>query len=426
VTVLAALALVALAILARQIERSWLSPGAFYAGFWAALTVVTLVLAPELPVSGAGLWWIVLSTFYVVLGSWIALRLGGRPAEASCRPTATQPALARTVAVLSGVGLLAPWFLLQSQGESLSVLFSASNLAQVGRDFSIARYAGSYTPPISVNVCIVAIYAAAMLGGCLLGQSSASVRRRAVGLLPLIPVAGVTLVETAKAPLYITLVLLASGFLITRSGSARLSWRALLLVIAVLAFVIPGSVLVNLNRYGGSVSNSLDVSQTTDRIHNEALGSLPAFTYWFDHGAVLQQGQLAWGTSSFFGPSAILTSKPRISGVYSDYVTFPSGLTSNVYTLYRGLIEDFSLPGSLVVLFLFGLLARLAYVRAKAGGVLAATFLCAFYAVTLWGFVINVFGYDTVIGSLLVFLLYQLISQRGRLPRQAAALRAPA
>jgi oligosaccharide repeat unit polymerase len=425
-TVLAAVALLALAILARQVEGSWLSPGPFYAGFWTVLTVATLVLAPELPLYGAGMWWIVLSTFAVVLGSWIALGLGRKPTNTSARPPATRPALARTVAVLSGVGLLATWFLLQSQGESLSVLFSSSNLAQVARDFSIARYAGSYTTPISVNVCVVALYTAATLGGCLLGQSSVPVRRRAVGLLPLIPAAGVTLVDTAKAPLYITLVLLVSGFLITRSGSARLSWRALLLVIAILAFVIPGSILVNLNRYGGSVSSSLDVSVTTARIHSEALGSLPAFTYWFDHSAAPGQGQLTWGTSSFFGPSAILTGNSRILGVYSDFVSFPSGLGSNVYTVYRGLIEDFTLPGSLLVLFIFGLLARLVYVRAKAGGALAAAFLCAFYAVTLWGFVINLFGYDTVIGSLLVFLLYQLISQRGRLPRPAAALPTPA
>jgi oligosaccharide repeat unit polymerase len=419
-TAIPALALVALAILARKIEGSWLAPGAFFAGFWAIFVAAVQIFASDMPEYVAGLWWIVLGALALALGSWVGLRLRAANQGHGANPLPPLPGLARTTAVMSGIGLVAPWSLLASRGESPSVFLSLDSLARVGRDFSVARYLEGYQEPIPVRIGLMAVYGAALMGGLLLGQRDLPRRRRLTGLLPIVPAAGVTLVQTTKSDLYITLILIGSSFLTTRVRASRLSWKALIPLSLVLVILIPTSIAVSLNRYGFSAANSVQVNEVTYRTEVTAFGSLPAFTYWFDH--MSPSTQLTWGTSSFFGPSSYLPGNTRVNGVYTDFVSLGYGATTNVYTIYRGLIEDFSLPGALLAMFVLGLASRIAYVRVKAGHLPAAGLLSAFYAITAWSFVINLFGYDTIIGGLLVFLAYSFSAHRSRHSRKQFAL----
>ena len=67
------------------------------------------------------------------------------------------------------------------------------------------------------------------------------------------------------------------------------------------------------------------------------------------------------GTTTFAGPLEKLGYGVRIPGIFPSVVDLVAGETSNVYTGFRPLIEDFTIPGALVVMSLLGFIGGAGY-----------------------------------------------------------------
>jgi oligosaccharide repeat unit polymerase len=93
--------------------------------------------------------------------------------------------------------------------------------------------------------------------------------------------------------------------------------------------------------------------------------------------------------------------RSRLVGVYSEYVTLEDG-ESNIYTAFRGLIEDFSLPGAAVFCVLVGFMAGRAYRFTVAGRTIWVAALAGYYVFVLWSPIISVFVYNSLILAIVV------------------------
>jgi oligosaccharide repeat unit polymerase len=384
---------------------------------WAVFVGLIGVFAPELPVYPAGLVWVVLSAAAVAAGSLFGMAFSRSHSTQRPPGEQTYPALGRVVLLLTLIGLTGTVALLSSQHQPLSALFSLKSLEGLGQAFSDARYqVAGYTEPVLTRIGLAAIYCGALLGGLLLAQSKQRPRLRAVGLFPILPAVSIAVVETTKATVYLTVLLVIGSYLASRVGVRGASKRVIAGLAIAVVLAIPSTIWLQLNRYGYSVSNDVQVTEVTGRLHVAVFGSLPVFSYWFDHQA--SSVPLGWGTISFFGPTNLLSTRSRVPGVYNSAVSFGSGLSSNIYTMYRGLIEDFSAPGSLLVLFALGLGSRYAYGGAKRGRLPSMAVLSGFYTISIWSFFVNPFGYDTVLIGWLAFTAYvwgvELSRRRGR------------
>jgi hypothetical protein len=98
-----------------------------------------------------------------------------------------------------------------------------------------------------------------------------------------------------------------------------------------------------------------------------------------------------------------------VAGLYTDQVQI-DGAGYNIYTAFRGFIEDFTVPGALVFLALVGFGAEVVYQRVRSGNLRFAGLLTAFYAATLWSFVVDLFIYNTIVLAFLILIGYLVLT----------------
>ena len=124
------------------------------------------------------------------------------------------------------------------------------------------------------------------------------------------------------------------------------------------------------------------------------LGAIAAFTEWF---AVAKTSPPSWGAITFAGPFDLLQLAERRQGIYDTEVYFAVGLGTNIYTLFRGLIEDFGFVGSWLVCLLSGALSSVAFRRCCSGLVTWVVPLSVFYSMILFSHLYSMFIFNSVI-----------------------------
>jgi oligosaccharide repeat unit polymerase len=409
-----------LAIVGRYQQGSWLAPGAFFCLAWFLLVWIPLLVAPEVQVSAWALWWIWSSMVFAYLGTVIGIALGkGRqPARVEPSPPFAWPGLPLSIVIFTAIGFVAVFLLLRVEGIAFGVFFSLDRIAQVGRELSVARYTYGLAEPLDERLLTTGTYLAALLGGLLLAN-----RRRWLGrglaFLPFIPATAMALVLTTKASILFTIVLMAGSYLaarvaITHGHEPLFPWKRVAGVTVTVFALVPVFFFTQLSRYGYSASNATQVYEVVGRLRLFFLGYLGAFSSWFrDVG--LASDRLSWGAYSFAGEFDWLGIHQRSQGIYSDMVYLgPQGIPSNVYTIFRGLIEDYGSVGALIAIAILGFVGGFAYSRLQEGRQGFIPLLCAFYSITFCSFTVNLFTYDTLLLAWLLFTFYVVVARRMR------------
>jgi oligosaccharide repeat unit polymerase len=181
-------------------------------------------------------------------------------------------------------------------------------------------------------------------------------------------------------------------------------WLAGAIAVLAVAFV-----LVQMVRYAGwSSGQPLAVIQL---LWLDSFPYLGVFSAWFQANALSTTFHPALGQYTFAGVFELLHIHTRVAGVYTEQVTI-GGSTYNIYTAFRGLIEDFTVPGALVFLALVGFGAQMAYQRVRPGNLPYAGLLAAFYAATLWSFVVDIFIYNSIVLAFVVLVGYLILAAR--------------
>jgi oligosaccharide repeat unit polymerase len=422
-----AISLLAVAIVSRQKQGSWLAPGAFFALAWSGFVWLPLLVAGELAVSPWAVWWIVGSAAAVSLGAQFGISAGTRAdrnrAQRGGPRNFRAPAPEALIVLCTIIGAVAVLLLLRTKGLGFSVFLSSDSLNQIERDFSVDRYLNGVVEPLSERLLRTSIYFAALLAGLVLATRRVGLRWL-IAFLPLVPAAGFVAVLTTKTSLLYTVVLIASSYLafrlaLAKPGEQVVTRSGRLLTVAVLAAFVPLFVFIQVGRYGYSPGNPSQVDEVLSILRLHAVGHLAAFSDWFAHGGWASPN-LTFGTQTFAGVFDATGLKARPAGVYAENVYLAPGVYSNVYTMFRGLIEDFTAVGALTILLIGGFAAGLAFARVQQRRIGSVPVLAAFFAITLWSFVVNLFIYNTVLAAWLLFAAYVFIAQRRGRARTAS------
>jgi hypothetical protein len=109
----------------------------------------------------------------------------------------------------------------------------------------------------------------------------------------------------------------------------------------------------------------------------------------------------------------------RIGGLFETTYFLSFGESSNIYTVFRPLIEDFTVAGALTFLMLLGILGGVGFRGVTKGGWWAMPCLLVFYAVTLWSPITWLLIYNSQIAAVLGLAVVLLLTPglKGRWPR---------
>ncbi|WP_016791579.1 O-antigen polymerase [Vibrio cyclitrophicus] len=240
------------------------------------------------------------------------------------------------------------------------------NLMDVSNSYMSLRYTDEVKVSIFSGMANVTNYTVAILGGLVYIYLDRN-RKLVCVLLVFIPSLIIMLVQAAKGTLFLCLVLFFFSFSLARSFERdegllpKGFWKG---AIVGLTIFLPAIVSSFLSR--GLYQKGLDeaISGLFYYFNSYALAHLYAFSDWFSYyigdSSLLEYKDyngLQFGFYSFM-PLFRLMGVDKIvpPGVYEEYFYINDILQSNIYTVFRGGVLDFSLGGMLIVMFVFGVI----------------------------------------------------------------------
>jgi len=154
------------------------------------------------------------------------------------------------------------------------------------------------------------------------------------------------------------------------------------------------------------------------KLENYIFGSPAAFADWFGHA---DPGPPEWGARTFAGEFDLLGLKTRIAGRYLETSNIVGTESTNVYTLFRGLVEDFTPAGAVLVSVFAGWIAGFLYRWRVADSLVPWLGMSAFYAAFLYSPIVSFFSFN---GPTLAWLVAAIVLARAQ--RRASAGTTPA
>ena len=416
-TLLALAPLVALAALGRALLGSWLAPGVFFALYWSLAFVVPLVIAPQDPVSAAAVLWVFLAAGAVFVG---ALFGGGldfgpvreQPGEAAITPDARRP-LALAAIGCAVLGLGAPLIPLVSQGYGFTVFTSLKALVSAAIELSVGRYSETYSPPALSQAALPLLSAGPVFAGALAALRPRRVEKLAVVGVFLPPLL-LTVTQTQRAVTILAVVNWISAYLAVGVLLGRTSpFTRRHLVVAALGglFAIVLAFVGAMVRVGASDLNA--IADVAPKVLGGALGHATVFSQWFESGGAAAAPP-TWGAYTFAGLYDALGIGQRRPGLFAESVVLASGDETNIYTMFRPLIQDFTLVGALVALTVLGLIGGVAYRAVGRGRIELVPVLAGFYATTLFSAITSIWVYNSMMAVFVLFAVATLAYGRYR------------
>lgn len=407
------LVLLCIAAAARFFQSSWFAPSVFAPAIWFVYLFLPLALAPEYRVSSLAVWLIVLLMVCITIGSVLAETQEPK-SSANWMPTAAAGPLLRVTVVLSVVSMVGAAYSAYGALTQYRLDVSLSGLLAVGHLLSVERYAGEQTPFL-VRALVTWTFPAALLGGMSFAIA-ASRRARIVCFMPLLPALAFSLVQAAKANTLIAVVLGISGYLAMRTMSAAGATGQKRAVLVTLATALTAGLFfffaVDTLRSHTQKQDDLELQSDGGRAKSTAVGYLSVFSYWVDRPDGLDSFHLTFGEYTFGGLLEAAGFGKREVGVYGHAVSLGSD-DSNIYTAFRGLVEDFTPLGAALACVLAGFASGRAYSRAGRGLIWDVLVLIGFYGFLVWSPIGSLFVYNGPILALLVAAVVLKRAERG-------------
>jgi oligosaccharide repeat unit polymerase len=245
-----------------------------------------------------------------------------------------------------------------------------------------------------------------------------------------IPAVAELLFQSAKGLFFQFGAIFIGGVFVARLYDNRLSLldsgglQRLLLAVAV---VVPLTGLSFMSRglFGSGASGADLMSALAPYFASYAFGQLYAFSDWF--GFLLGAPSVmnyatdppGYGLYTFYSTFQHLGNTRYVPlGTFDEYFTYGNLITTNIYTMYRGLIVDFGLLGSLVATFVGGLIMHVAFYQmllSQRPAISVAIFVFGVGAIYSSA-IISLLAYDVTLASGTVLALVLVANARSWSP----------
>lgn len=294
---------------------------------------------------------------------------------------------------------------IKSNGFSLGSVFS--DPLKFGADYIGARYTGQVKATIFSTVGTFANYAATPLCGLIIANRRSYLLSGLLLLPCFAPSLLAMFIFGDKGTLFLAISLFYGGLI---SGWLRGGETGLLTIRGAALSVLGAFVLVPvlfsamIMKVVGKWNVTAETLLLAWRYFNSyAFGSLYAFGHWFedylDGGTGYKNPENhTWGFWTFLALGRRLAPNFKVpDGYYDEYFTTGGGITTNIYTMFRGMITDFGLVGSILVLAVLGAVASIAYRSAlRHASPISSAVLIAMTGMTYSSYLLSIFSWASI------------------------------
>jgi hypothetical protein len=402
--------LLAIAGIGRALAGTWMSPGPFFASIWGFIVVFSLSSplfgAPVYPVWAGAVWWIDLQVVTLLVGDLVG--------QGGFRRSAT---LVEPPSLPAGGLPYAPSILLFCAVCTFVYVAALDTIEGRGEQ-----------PPTPLQIILAFHYAGGIVGGLIFAAAN-SRWNKILGLMALLPGTLISIYMAGRTAVVAQFTFWFAAYFAMRlylsKDRVHLFTKQKLLgaVLSLSVFFWIGilvkpfrgvprglSFAEHMQRY----SEVLDVEAVDDSwefMKPGYFGHVSSFSWYFERAWQNPTALSRPGEQTFCGIYRLL----GIDLTPALY-TRVGGVDTNVFTIFKPIIEDYTLAGSILVFFLIGLVAGRSY-RNLADGkkIWPAAFLVMFYTNSMnaggW-----FFNYNSVTGSYVLagFYLFWLQSKQRR------------
>jgi len=296
-----------------------------------------------------------------------------------------------TAALVGGVIYAAIWL------RNLGLSFSLDGFFSLGA-FMYGILLGGEPDPWWYRLLRLWVFPAVLLGGF----AAPLLRSRTKKLLALSGFVPSLFMGTAIASRFATLLAIAcwmSGYLSMKCFVSRGRFLITTKFVAALLIIVIAAVAMFAGLYAVRGRPFDDASEASVKIASDILAYLAVF----DSYAKKQHSEpLSFGAYTIGGVFEFLGVKTRERNLNWEPIDLEGGISSNIYTAFRGLIDDFSFAGSMFLCLIAGALVGRAYSQLCSGRISLLWVLAAYYAWVLFSPIVSVFYYNSVPLSLLI------------------------
>jgi oligosaccharide repeat unit polymerase len=411
-------ALIAWAAAMRILAGTWLQPSAFFALWWCFAGLLPLILAPSEPVGWNAILWLIVASISVSLGA-LAGNFGFKTKRNAVPSPPTDRELfvfGSIVVVASVLGAASSLAFVAGSGIPFSDLFNVERLVVVTNQLYVEKFGeGAPSPPRLSQALLPFVYLAPLAGGILFVLRREK-RWKFAAILSFVPALFVTVLQTTKAAFLYALMLWLSGYFAARLRAGKLAvfTKSHVLVAAgvgtVMTVLFLATSLARLASTDASLLNIVIV-----KLFTAAFGHMSVFSQWLTEYWNAPFGP-SFGTVTFAGPLELLGYSRRIPGLFEHVIELVVGEMSNIYTAFRPLIQDFTIPGALVVLASLGFVGGLGFRLVASGQWSGLPFLLIAYVTTMWTPITWIWIYNSLTATILAILVSLLLIRiwRGR------------
>jgi oligosaccharide repeat unit polymerase len=379
-------------------SRCWFAPSAFLGLLWSVYLGATLFLLP-FPETSVGIWILV----SLVISTELAAALGEVNTEVlsivgdrkRLLGEEMQRRLLRTCSALILVALLGSVYFIWSSFQRFKLSPSFDSFLRLGGLWTLLRYQG-VVDPWPLRIAAIWPYPSALLGGVLFGLTSHRYRQF-VAMASLVPAALMTVLLGGRAAILLGLAFWLSGYWTADRALTKASRKLFSGKMMIFALSVGGGLLfvffLVFGLRGAANTGKVVIEVNSGQTRDYMFGSPIAFAQWCDD---TPNAPLTWGGLTFPGLYDLLGIRRRTIGTYRDYVNTTGLEETNIFTMFRGLIEDFTLPGAFLICALGGYLSGCIYSRP----LLRCRFilgLSAFYSTALFSPLYFIFGFNSSI-----------------------------
>lgn len=306
------------------------------------------------------------------------------------------------------LGMLVSILNMRLNGFSINSFFDFSSFLEMNNQMAVNRYSGIHKTNTTLQILMIFEYLAPIIGGYHFA-STENKKDKLLGLMGFLPSICNMLVQNTKNELISSIFLFISAMIIAiiyLNKKIHIKIQNIFKVTLVAIVVVSGFIFTMLFRLGSI--NSQNIQIVLNKFLVYSFGQIPTFDYWLGnyHGTV----EYGFGSNTFIGIFNVLGLSERIQGVYSEYVNV-EGFSANIYTVFRGMIEDFGVMGSvLFFVIISGIISFAYYSLAKKNHIYISSFiLLNGYFFIFYGFIISSWSYISYILAMILFLPYLMV-----------------
>lgn len=340
----------------RAIHRTWLAPSAMYALWWSVTSLVSILVGYREHIPIVGLLWILLSSIVIGAGSLVVKGRNetiddGVPTNLTIEfPISKLKSLKYIYIIVLFLAFSYIVTLLMFQNMSLSDLASLEGFLILAAKFSKERYEDVTVLPMYIKLLLPFSFFANCLGGALF-----AITKRRIYLLCMIPPVIISTLFTEKSGVLFCFSMWISSFMTIFLYNKNLVVFNANTIIRSLIMTFCVSVVLIFSAFArmGDLNVGL-VQDVIDKLYSSLFGHVAAFSNWLEQFD-LNVEKPAFGKYTFAGLVDFFGISKREQGLYTVNYQLANGELTNLYTIHKGLILDFSAAGALIVYFLFGI-----------------------------------------------------------------------